>query len=85
MSSPRLPSRWIKLRSPAFVVSANDQRRHLSASQRAYAAEKLANLKQGRPSTKAEKGSREPFSSPVSRQQAAEALGSAGFSPMRRI
>ena len=43
-----------------FVTSMNIHRRHLTESQRAMIAEQLANLGEGRPSTKT--GSREPVS-----------------------
>jgi hypothetical protein len=59
---------------PAFVVSLNIQRRHLSSSQRAMVAEKLANLSSGRPSDRNRRESPTPPSAPVTRAQAAELL-----------
>ncbi len=52
----------------AFVVSANLHRRHLSPTERAFLAERLANLKGGRPR------SRTPSSGEVSRRQVASLL-----------
>jgi phage N-6-adenine-methyltransferase len=58
----------------AFVVSLNLKRRHLSESQRAWVAAKIANLGVGRPSNSANLPLLEPASAPVTQGRAAEML-----------